>query len=109
MPVEYMTCGHVSAKTDAFAFAILLVEMIIGVSPQAARDVQASSASFASKLVSHPTAKLLDWPTSTLKRLACAVQGCGDAYVQSRTSIADVMEALEELRLEAAAVSCRAD
>ena len=33
MPPEYLQFGHISVKTDAYAFGIVLMELLTGLSP----------------------------------------------------------------------------
>ena len=39
MPVEYLQSGHVSEKTDSFAFGIMVVEMLANINCLQARDL----------------------------------------------------------------------
>ena len=61
-PIDrYVTLGHVSEKTDSFAFGIVLTEVITGMLPHKSRELQLNSAPTChANMVSHPGTTVSD-------------------------------------------------
>lgn len=96
MPTEYFTKGHVSEKTDSFAFGIVLIELLTCAHPQVARDLADEDAD----LSEHPMAKVVGWPSALLEDLSAVAKRCTRNVHRRRSTIAKEICELEALLCE---------
>ena len=103
MPSEYFIFGHVSDKTDSFAFGIVLIELLTGLPGMDARELVETADDVAPALARHANAAALGWPAPLLRTLARTVRRCTQAKPTARASVAAEMGGME--RALAASVS----
>lgn len=97
MPVEYATFGHVSEKTDAFAFGIVLIELITDLNGFQSRALFESDQTGLEKLAAHKGAAAHHWPMGTLKRLSELVDRCCETKANRRCTITEILPSVEVL------------
>jgi serine/threonine protein kinase len=103
MPGEY-TLGRVGPKTDAFAFGIVLIELLTSRGGVGARTlVELSDLSLQDALASHPEALRAGWPKAALGALAGVAARCVYPFASRRSMIVAEMAALETMLTHAAA------
>ena len=116
MPPEYVNRGEVSARTDAFAFGIMAIELLTGLHPVMVRELVDSNLfeelpqmiqklhdgkphDLAVVRGSKPV-RTCKWPAAPLKRMSVVAAKCVWLQPRLRTTIADVLPELES-------ISCR--
>jgi hypothetical protein len=99
--MEYLQSGHVSEKTDAFAFGVVLIELLTGRRPMAVSELLTMEP----RLFPHMAAEFVDaragaWPTRALQAVAGVAEECTSWTPQGRATI---RQSLPRLRAAAAA------
>ena len=103
MPPEYEKQGHVSEKTDAYAFAILLLELLTGKVGLAAAALQLDEPDLFEDMQQFVDARAGAWPAAVVEGLAAVAEQCICMHVRNRAAVRDVIPRLDEmLRLSAA-------
>lgn len=97
MPHEYQRYGHVSLKTDSFAFAITLIEMVTGLTAFKSREMCESDEIGTNTLVSHPGAIATGWPPGVIAALAPIISRCAEQNARRRSKICEISGALENV------------
>jgi hypothetical protein len=92
MPPEYVTMGHVSEKTDSYAFGVVLLELVTGKPPRAVVDLHARENHIFEHICS---GELVDssagaWPPSVLRDVADIAKGCLTFHSRHRRSVREV-------------------
>jgi serine/threonine protein kinase len=108
MPNEYVTLGHVSEKTDAFALGIVMIELLTtnratneGISTRGgdggaeARGIYENSISVAEALKQHPSAAALGWPEPILGDLADVTDRLTLGKHMARSSVQEALPIIE--------------
>jgi serine/threonine protein kinase len=110
MPVEYFNRGHVSTRTDAFAFGIMVIELLTGLSPAAVRqNVDDTMYDEMPQLICqhHDDAKakaaaanapICAWPPTLLEALGEIAAKSAFLQHKRRVTIASVLPELEGLQ-----------
>jgi serine/threonine protein kinase len=106
MPSEYQVSGHVSARTDSFAFGIMAIELMTGLEARDARVIvddstfdelpAAIEANHNSKDNTKSPRKCR-WSPAPLKKLAKVAAKCVRVPAKLRATIAEVLLELEDL------------
>ena len=113
MPLEYVNRGEVSARTDAFAFGIMAIELLTGLHPAMVRELVDSNLfeelpqmiqklhdgkphDLAVVRGSKPV-RTCKWPAAPLKRMSMVAAKCVRLQPRLRTTIADVLPELESI------------
>jgi serine/threonine protein kinase len=77
MPMEYLQRGHVSAKTDSFAFGIVLLELLTGRRPIEASELYTMEPDLFQELQTrYLDARGGKWPAAVLREVAAVAQHC---------------------------------
>ena len=106
MPMEYMQSGHVSEKTDTYAFGVVLCELMSSKPPFNSDTCQMLAAEMQQLLPLQPAAamlpQLLDaragaWPRGAAMELARIARLCVSAFARERCTVRDVIHALDVL------------
>jgi serine/threonine protein kinase len=105
MPPEYMTRGQVSCRTDAFAFGIVMIELMASLTPTAVRtdiiddaifdEIPALIQEFHDKAVKDR--KGCEWPPLILEQLGVLAAKCCYLQAKRRAAISEVLPELEAL------------
>jgi serine/threonine protein kinase len=103
MPVEYLVRGHVSAKTDAFSFGIVVVELLTSMGGGAVRDLveqgnqegDSDTMSLTDDLLALPAALQLGWPEAILRELAAVAERLVEGRARARSTVAEEINILE--------------
>jgi serine/threonine protein kinase len=103
MPLEYLVRGHVSPKTAAFSFGIVVVELLTTLDGAAARDLiedggsdcRSDTASLNDDLLVLPAVLQLVWPKPVLAALAAVAERCVEVKPRVRSTVAVEMNVLE--------------
>ena len=107
MPMEYLQMGHVSEKTDTFAFGVVLCELLTG-KPPLWGDTPRTRESLVGTTVEqlkHPKrhmAQLADaragiWTLKAWCSMAVVARRCVAPMVDDRCTVADVVAELDAL------------
>jgi serine/threonine protein kinase len=105
MPMEYMQCGHVSEKTDTYAFGVVLCELLTG-KPPVDGGTGEMLASQMQLMLRQPEAALLPqlldaragaWPSGGAMSLARMAQRCIHPFAHDRCTVRDVIGAVDAL------------
>jgi len=103
-PPEYVMSGHVSEKTDTFAFGVVLLELLTAKPPSDAESNEFLHSAMEPVLREAPTAlpPLLDrragkWPRQKALALAAIALKCTEMYPRSRCTVRDVLVELDVL------------
>jgi len=105
MPMEYLQSGHVSEKTDTYAFGVVLCELMSSKPPFNSDTCQMLAAEM-QQLLQQPVAamlpQLLDaragaWPRGAAVELARIARLCVSAFARERCTVRDVIHALDVL------------
>jgi serine/threonine protein kinase len=103
-PPEYVMSGHVSEKTDTFAFGVVLLELLTAKPPSDAESNEFLHSAMEPVLREAPTAlpPLLDsrageWPRQKALALAAIALKCVEMYPRSRCTVRDVLVELDVL------------
>jgi hypothetical protein len=97
MPQEYEKGGHVSEKTDAYAFAIVLVELITGRVGMAAAVLHAEEPDLFQDMQQFVDAQAGAWPPAVVTGLAAAAERCICMHARNRAAVRDVVPLLDGL------------
>ena len=108
--------GHVSPRTDAFAFGLMAIELLTGLHILLAREVVddcESTQEIGDAIQQHhdgtiaepratglphlPTTRKCKWPAEHLGRMALIAAKCARTQVKRRAAISEVLPQLEEL------------
>jgi hypothetical protein len=110
MPPEYITRGQVSTRTDAFAYGIVMIELMASLSPTSVRkeivddsvfdEIPAMIRECHDKAVKQGTG--CEWPVLILEQMGVLVAKCTFLQAKRRATIAEVLPELEALLLPAA-------
>ena len=77
MPMEYLLHGHVSEKTDSFAFGVVLVELLTGRSPTRASELLTMDEdAFRRMKDTHLDARAGEWPAKVLREVTRLAEEC---------------------------------
>jgi serine/threonine protein kinase len=111
MPTEYVNRGEVSARTDAFAFGIMAIELLTGLHPAMVRELVDTNLfeelpQMIQKLhdgkpheltvIRGPKAiRKCKWPAAPLKRMSAIAARCVRLQPKLRATVADELPELE--------------
>ena len=104
--MEYLQSGHVSEKTDTYAFGVVLCELLSSKPPFNSDTCQMLAAEMQQLLPLQPAAamlpQLLDaragaWPRGAAMELARIARLCVSAFARERCTVRDVIHALDVL------------
>jgi serine/threonine protein kinase len=116
MAPEYFSRGHVSTRTDAFAFGIMVIELLTGLSPAAARQcVDDTMPDEMTQLICQhhdaaeakaaaASAPVCVWPPEHLEALGGVAAKCAFLQHKRRLAIEGVLLELEDLQAGALAI-----
>ena len=104
MPPEYTQEGHVSEKTDTYAFGVVLLEILTGLFPKDPRSNQPLALAMAPAL-DNPKELLPqlldrragDWDTNATLALAAIARGCTELHSHRRLAVSQVRRDLDFL------------
>jgi hypothetical protein len=105
MPMEYMQSGHVSEKTDTYAFGVVLCELLSSKPPFNSDTCQMLAAEM-QQLLQLPVAamlpQLLDaragaWPRGAAVELARIARLCVNAFAHERCTLRDIVHPVDVL------------
>jgi serine/threonine protein kinase len=115
MPLEYSQMGHVSEKTDTYAFGIVLCELLTGEGPSNFEKGEMLSQKMYEPLqdAERELPPLLDgsagaWPLPRATALGRIARSCIEMAVAKRCLVADVLPQLDEIAGRQAVVRCYA-
>ena len=95
MPAEYTAMGQVSEKTDAYAFGIVLLELLSSADGLSSRQLLDSSSIEAPALAAHPGIAALGWPVAVLREVSGMVERLTEDKPKNRAAIAQLLPQLE--------------
>jgi serine/threonine protein kinase len=106
-PYEYTNRGHVSEKTNTFAFGVVLCELLTGEPPKDRESGEMLAAKMLEPLADseHALPRLLDkrlgageaWPLGRAIRLGCVAARCIEVMPEARCIVADVLPELNAI------------
>jgi hypothetical protein len=94
MPVEYLQSGHVSEKTDSFAFGIMVVEMLANINCLQARTLVDENEVNTLPQALEQQAAQGRWPKKTAEILSSIATTCTRG-TKTRTTPAQVLAQVE--------------
>ena len=104
MPPEYIQSGRVSAKTDTYAFGVVLLQMLTGKPPFHPQTRETLVNELAPALADperlfapHLDGRAGAWDTGAGCALAAIANRCADMRVDHRCAVAEVARAIDEL------------
>ena len=104
MPMEYHSSGKVSAKTDTYAFGIVLLELLTGRPPRNPSTAEPLVASMYEALQdprrhmrAFADARAGKWESKSWSRLAEIARRCSEDTYQRRCTVADVVGEIDAL------------
>jgi serine/threonine protein kinase len=99
MAPEYIAYGHVSVKTDAFAFGVVLMELMTNMSGHKAREMMdvELAAIDASSLQGLPAVQSKGWSHKQLDALGGIVERCMITKPKRRCAVVDILLELDSL------------
>jgi hypothetical protein len=95
LSAEYTILGHVSVRTDAFAFGVLLIELLVDLSPLEVRSFLSDSIDVAADLQSLIAEGSLPWPSDIGAGLATIAAECTVDKARGRSTVVSVLGRLE--------------
>ena len=96
MPMEYLLHGHVSEKTDSFAFGVVLVELLTGRSPTRASELLTMDEdAFRRMKDTHLDARAGEWPAKVLREVTRLAEECTQSKPRERASAAQALPRLK--------------
>jgi serine/threonine protein kinase len=97
MPVEYFMQGRVSDKTDAFAFGIVLIELITTLPVMQARAIieNCPDPFVGAAVQADPATKKVGWPEEVVKVMVQVVERCTFHKHKMRSSVSAEISKLE--------------
>jgi len=100
MSPEYTSNGQVSEKLDAYAFAIVLLELLTGNPPSEVAALNIEEPDVYAEMAQYVDGRAGAWPPAVVHRLAAVAERCIEFRPRTRASVRDVVDELEELELE---------
>jgi serine/threonine protein kinase len=97
MPPEYTSQRHVSSKTDIYAFAVVLLELITGKSGRESVALHMEEPELFHEMQAHVDVQAGNWPAPTVQALATIVEQCISFQPQGRPAANEVALRLEAL------------
>ena len=101
MPLEYIQMGHVSEKTDTYAYGVVICELLTGKPPH--DDNTGEMLGFEMQLVlQQPETVPLDtragiWPLGAAHKLAHIAGQCLSPFDYNRCTVRDVLQGVDEV------------
>jgi serine/threonine protein kinase len=102
MPPEYANTGHVSEKTDSFAFGIVLLELLTGLTPEGTIELhtELDDGIFEEAATNaHRDPRAGGWPPAVVRALAQVSKQCLRLFAKRRATVKDVLPMLEALEV----------
>ena len=98
MPVEYFQSGHMSDRTDAYAFGVVLMELLTGLPPKlAGQTFTLEGPGVFDRVGQIADRKAGRWPPAVLRVIATVATRCLDHAPRQRATVKSVLPALEAL------------
>jgi hypothetical protein len=97
MPEEYRARGHCSTKTDAFSFAVVLLELLTGQPHTEVIELLFNDYSFFKNISNYLDPKAGNWPKKVVKVLTAIAEKCHAHHPRDRVEISTVLPKLQGL------------
>jgi interleukin-1 receptor-associated kinase 4 len=97
LPPEYEKAGHVSEKTDSYAFSILLLELLTGKVGLDAAALYHEEPDLFEQMHQFTDEEAGSWPPAVVEGLVAVVQRCICMHARPRAAVRDVIPALDAL------------
>jgi serine/threonine protein kinase len=97
MPPEYATQGIVSEKTDIYAFAIVLIELLTAKTGSEMIALHCDGPELFEDMQRHVDARGGAWPAAVVKELAAVAEQCIAYHARARPKASEVIPRLEAL------------